>query len=86
MQQLQLPHAPACLLEEEGEVQHASTPLSLDRGQENLNHTPASKHATPWPSANDATRKLHDAWSPVAMELRALSAKKQANNQARKQT
>ena len=82
IQQLQLPQAPASPLE----VQHAHTPLSLDPGQENMGHTPAGKHGKPWASANDATRKLHDAWSPVAMELRALSAKKQANSQARKQT
>ncbi len=86
MQQLQLPQAPACHREGENEVQHAHTPLSLDPGQENTGHTPASKNGKPWSSANDATRKLHDAWSPVAMELRALSAKKQANSQAREQT
>ena len=85
MQQLQLPQ-PACPLEGDNEVQHAHTPLRLDLGQENVGHTPVSKHGKPSSSGNDATRKLHVAWSPVAMELRALSAKKQANSQARKQT
>ena len=86
MQQLRLPQAPACPLEGENEVQHAHTPLGLDPGQENMGHTPASKPGKPSSSASDATRKLHDAWSPVAMELRALSAKKQAGSQVRKQT
>ena len=86
MQQLQLPQAPACPRERENEVQHAHAPLGLDPGQENMGHTPANKPGKPSSSANDATMRLHDAWSPVALELRALSAKKQASSQVREQT